>query len=63
MSSIFRRFRIMHRMVLALLVPMLGFAFAAALIVVDKRATVTRMDKLSTLGGAATHISALVREL
>ncbi len=63
MWSTLRRFRIMHRVVLALLVPMLAFAFAAALIVVDKRAIVTQMDKLSTLGGLATPISALVHEL
>jgi methyl-accepting chemotaxis protein len=57
------RFRILHRFLLALLLPTLGLAFAASLIVVDKRATVREMNTLAELVDIATVISGLVHEL
>jgi len=63
MGALFNRLRIMHRIVLALLVPSLGLALAAAVIVTEKRATVTDMQRLSALAGLATHISGLVHDM
>ena len=63
MGQLFNRLRIMHRIVLALLVPSLGLALAASVIVVEKRAVVTDMQRLSNLAGLATHISGLVHDM
>jgi hypothetical protein len=63
MAKLFRQLRIMHRVVLALLVPSLGLALAAALIVADKRATVNDMQRLTDLAGLATRISGLVHDM
>ncbi len=63
MRNLFQRLRIMQRIILALLVPSLGLALAAALIVADKRATVTDMQRLSSLAGLATNISGLVHDM
>jgi methyl-accepting chemotaxis protein len=57
------RFRIMHRVILALLVPSLGLAVAAGMIVAEKRTTVAEMHKLSTLAGLATRVSGLVHDM
>ena len=63
MGQLFSRLRIMQRIVLALLVPSLGLALAAAVIVIEKRTTVTDMQRLSSLAGLATHISGLVHDM
>ena len=63
MRNLFSRFRIMHRVVLALLVPSLGLALAATGLLVDKQTTVRQMQALSGLTQLATHISALVHEM
>jgi methyl-accepting chemotaxis protein len=63
MSALIGRLRIMHRVVLALLVPSLGLALTATAIVAEKRATVADMRKLTELAGLATHVSGLVHEM
>jgi len=63
MGRLFSRLRIMQRIVLALLVPSLGLALAAAVIVLDKRATVTDMQRLVSLAALATNISGLVHDM
>jgi methyl-accepting chemotaxis protein len=57
------RFRILHRFLLALMVPTLGLALAASEIVFEKRATVREMNALAELVDVATVISGLVHEL
>jgi methyl-accepting chemotaxis protein len=63
MRNLFSRFRIMHRVVLALLVPSLGLALAAASVVAGKQATVADMQTLSGLTQLATKVSGLVHEM
>jgi len=57
------RFRILHRFLLALMIPTLGLAAAATAIVLEKRATVREMGTLVTLVDVATVTSSLVHEL
>ncbi|TWB22690.1 methyl-accepting chemotaxis protein [Nitrospirillum amazonense] len=57
------RFRIVHRVVLALLVPSLGLLLAAALILAEKQATVSQMRTLSRLTQLATTVGDLVHEM
>ncbi|MEA1677378.1 nitrate- and nitrite sensing domain-containing protein [Nitrospirillum sp. BR 11163] len=57
------RFRILHRVVLALLVPSLGLLLAAALILAEKQATVSQMRTLSRLTQLATTVGDLVHEM
>jgi methyl-accepting chemotaxis protein len=63
MKGLVGRFRIMHRVIFALLVPLIGLAIAAGMIVAEKRATVGEMHKLSSLAGLATQVSGLVHDM
>ena len=57
------RFRLLHRFLLALMVPTLGLIVAATDIVIEKRATVSEMNTLVALVDVATVTSGLVHEL
>src|SRR5689334_21739359 len=63
LSRALRSVRIMPRVLFALFVPSLGLVLASSIIVAEKRATVSEMQKLTSLAGLATHVSALVHEL
>jgi HAMP domain-containing protein len=57
------RFRILHRFLLALMIPTLGLVAAATAIVIDKRSTIREMSTLAALVDVATVTSGLVHEL
>ncbi len=63
MTFSFFNFRIMPRVLCALLVPSLGLLLASSIIVTEKATTAGEMQKLSTLAGLATHVSGLVHEM
>lgn len=55
--------RIMHRVLIALLIPALGFAAATFVIVLQKHATVLEMQKLSAVVDLSTQLNGLVHEM
>jgi methyl-accepting chemotaxis protein len=61
--SFFRRLRIVHRIAIALLIPSIALALAAAIIVAGKHQTSAQMERLSTLTDLATTIGAVVHDL
>ena len=63
MTSFLRRLRIVHRIAIALLIPSIALALAAALIVSDKLQTSNQMERLAAMTDLATTIGALVHDL
>ncbi len=63
MLRVFGRLRIVHRIAIALLIPSIALALAAAIIINGKRQTVSEMERLSTLTDLATTIGAMVHDI
>ncbi|HVH81848.1 MAG TPA: nitrate- and nitrite sensing domain-containing protein [Stellaceae bacterium] len=55
--------RIMHRILIALAIPALAFIVAMGTIVLQKRATISEMEKLNSLVALSTRINDLVHEM